>query len=168
MYLFLNKFYQLVPIVLSSLLILISAANDGTLIHYSFSPAIAAICVFYWVFTYPDLIGSLTVFFVGLISDVVFIQPLGMDSFALLVAYLLTSNQREDVIKYGFFVVWGFFAYFLFIFFAVKMMISYIYLSDIFFDFDIIVQYMFTFLIYPVVHRLLGLIRFKKIISLRI
>jgi rod shape-determining protein MreD len=168
MYLFLNRFYQIVPILLSALLILISAGNDGTVYDYTFTPAIAAICVFYWVFTYPDLIGSLTVFVIGLISDIIFLQPLGLDSFSLLVAYLLTSYQRDDVIKYGFLVVWGFFAYFLVIFYMVKLIVAYIYLGDVFFSFDMIMQYILTFLTYPVCHRILAILRFKKIISLRI
>ena len=168
MYLFLNRFYQIVPILLSALLILISASNDGAVYDYTFTPSIAAVCVFYWVFTYPDLIGSLTVFVIGFISDVIFLQPLGIDSFSLLVAYLLTSYQRDDVIKYGFFVVWGFFAYFLFIFFAVKMMVAYVYLGEIFFSFNIVLQFILTFLTYPVCHRILALLRFKKIVSLRI
>lgn len=168
MSLFLNRIYQIVPIFLSSLLILISAGNNGTVIDYSFTPAIAAACVFYWVFIYPDLIGSLTVFIIGMVSDIIFLQPLGMDSLALLIAYTLTSHQRDDVVKYGFLVVWSFFAYFLFIFFAIKLMSAYIYMGDIFFSFDLIIQYMLTFLIYPLVHRILAFVRFKKIVALRI
>ncbi len=168
MSLFLNRFYQIVPIVLSALLILISAANDGTVIDHTFTPAIAAACVFYWVFVYPDLIGSVTVFIVGLISDIIFLQPIGMDSLALLIAYTLTSHQRDDVVKYGFMVIWGFFAYFLFIFYAIKMMSAYVYMGEIFFSFDIIIQFILTFLTYPLVHRILAFVRFKKIIALRI
>ncbi len=168
MNLFLNRFYQIIPIFLSSLLILISASNDGTVYDYTFTPSIAAVCVFYWVFTYPDLIGSLTVFVIGLVSDIIFLQPLGMDSFSLLIAYLLTSHQRNDVIKYGFLVVWGFFGYFLLIFVMVKLIVAYLYLGDVFFNFDIVLQYILTFLIYPVCHRVLAILRLKKIISLRI
>ncbi len=168
MYLFLNRFYQIVPIALSGLLILISASNDGTTYDYTFTPSLAAICVFYWVFTYPDLIGSLTVFIIGLISDIIFLQPLGLDSFSLLITYFLTSHQREDVVKYGFFVVWGFFAYFLLIFYSIKLITSFVYLGDIFFSFDIVIQYILTFLIYPIAHRILVVLRFKKIVALRI
>ena len=168
MSLFSNRFYQLVPILLSMVMILAAASNDGTVYDYSFTPAMAAICVFYWVFVYPDLVGSLTVFIIGLISDIMFLQPLGMDSFSLLIAYLLTSYQRDDVIKYGFLVVWGFFAYFLIIFFLVKLMVAFIYHGDLFFSFDIIIQYILTFLTYPLVHRILAILRFKKLISLRI
>jgi rod shape-determining protein MreD len=168
MYLFLNRFYQIVPILLSTLLILISAANDGTVIDYTFTPCLAAICVFYWVFTYPDLIGSLTVFVIGLISDIIFFQPLGLDIFSLLIAYVLTSKQRDDVVKYGFMVVWSFFAYFLFIFFAVKMLASFVYFGDIFFSFDLVIQYILTFLVYPIAHRILAILRFKKMVALRI
>ncbi len=168
MYLLLNRFYQIVPIMLSTLLILISSANDGTVIDYSFTPSLAAICVFYWVFIYPDLIGSLTVFVIGIISDMVFLQPLGLDAFSLLVAYMLTSYQRDDVVKYGFTVMWGFFGYFLVIFWAVKLIMSYLYVGDVFFDFDIVVQYILTFLTYPVAHRIMAMLRFKKIVALRI
>jgi len=168
MYLFLSRFYQIVPILLSALLILISASNDGTVYDYTFTPSVVAICVFYWVFTYPDLIGSLTVFIIGLISDIIFLQPLGLDSFSLLIAYLLTSYQRNDVVKYGFFVVWGFFGYFLVIFFMVKLLISFVYFSSIFFNFSLVLQYVLTFLTYPICHRILAILRFKKIISLRI
>lgn len=155
------------PILLSAFLILASASNDGSVYDYTFTPSIAAVCVFYWVFTYPDLIGSLTVFVIGLVSDIIFLQPFGMDSFSLLIAYLLTSYQRDDVIKYGFFVVWGFFAYFLIIFYAIKLMVAYIYIGDVFFNFDTVVQYILTFLVYPICHRILAVLRFKKIISLR-
>jgi rod shape-determining protein MreD len=165
---FLNRFYQIVPIALSAFLILISAANDGTVINYAVTPWVAAICVFYWVFTYPDLIGSLTVFVIGLISDIIFLQPFGLDSFSLLIAYVLTSHQREDVVKYGFFIVWGFFAYFLMIFFVVKLAVSYLYVNDFIFNFDIIMQFIATFLLYPAIHRILAILRFKKIVSLRI
>lgn len=168
MQIFLNRFYQIVPILLSSILILASASNDGTVYDYSFTPCLAAVCVFYWVFTYPDLVGSVTVFFIGMVSDIMFLQPLGLDSFSLLIAYMLTSHQREDVVKYGFMVMWGFFAYFLFIFFSLKLMISYLYLGDVFFSFDLIIQFILTFLIYPISHRILAVLRFKKIVALRI
>lgn len=168
MNIFFNRFYQFFPIMLSALLILISAANDGTVIQYSYTPVIAAICVFYWVFTYPDLIGSVTVFIIGLISDVMFLQPMCLDSFSLLIAYMLTAKLRDDVVKYGFLIVWGFFAYFLLIFFIVKLMVSYLYFGEVFFTFDYMLQFILTFLCYPICHRILAILRFKKIVALRI
>jgi len=168
MSLFSNRLYQLVPIFMSGFLILVSAANDGTVIDYSFTPSVAAICIFYWVFIYPDLIGSLTVFIIGLISDIIFLQPLGLDSISLLVAYMLTSYQRNDVVKYGFMVMWGFFAYFLLVFFTVKILCAFLYMGDVFFSFDMVIQYILTFLAYPLLHRLMAFVRLKKIVSLRI
>lgn len=168
MYIFLNRLLELFPVFISFLMMQLFAFNDGTMFHYSFLPAISAICVFYWAFNYPEVVGTLSVFIIGLISDIIFLNPIGTESFSLLMAYLLTIGQREIIIKYGFLLLWISFSIFLLIFMFFKMLLLAIFANTLIFDFTILTQFLLTVLLYPLIHKVFGFLHIKRIVSLRI
>lgn len=168
MYIFLNRLLELFPVFISFIAMQIFAFNDGTMFHFSFLPSISAICVFYWVFNYPQIVGTLSIFIIGLISDILFLNPLGTESFALLMAYLITIGQRETVVKYGFLLLWISFAIFLVIFTFFKVLLLAVFSNVLLFDYTIITQYLLTVLLYPVVHKAFGYLHIKRIVALRI
>ncbi len=167
MFSFLNRFLELIPLGTSILLIIIFSINDGGLLSYDFTPALGAICVFYWFFTSRWLVGTLTIFLIGLFADIVSLTPYGIQSVALLLAYYITKEQRELCTKYGFLAFWLFFGYFLAIFFLVKAVMTAIYFTSISFTYSFIAQYLYTFFLYPIIHFLLSFISLKKIVLIR-
>lgn len=168
MYMFLNRLLELFPVFISFIVMQLFAFNDGSFFHYSFMPYISSICVFYWVFNYPQIVGSLSVFSIGLLSDILLLNPVGVESFSLLVAYLVTIGQREAITKYGFLLLWISFAFFLIVFILCKLTLMSIFAGDFIFNYTVIAQSVFTFLLYPLIHKLFGFLHLKRIVLLRL
>ncbi|MDX1950382.1 MAG: rod shape-determining protein MreD [Rickettsiales bacterium] len=168
MFLYLNKFLELIPLASSVLFITLFAITDGGLFHNSYTPAISAIFVFYWFFANLGLMGTLTIFFIGFYSDVMFLNPIGIESFSLLIAYYITRSQKELCSKYGFLAFWLFFGYFLFIFFFFKFILLSIFVGSVNFIGVIFSQYLFTFFLYPIIHYMFSFFKLKKITFIRI
>ena len=167
MYSLLNKFYEVIPFVSSALLILILSFNSAIFFDYRYSPSVSAICVFFWSFFNPRFIGSFAIFMIGLFSDIISLNPLGLESICLILAAYACSWQREDVIKFGFMVSWGFFAFFLLIFYSIKFLLMILYNYNFIFDGTYLLQFLFTFLLYPLIHKILSYIRIEKSIMFR-
>lgn len=168
MYLFLNKLYHLIPIFSSLLLTLFFSFNAGEVYNSYYTPSIAAICVYYWVFNYPRLIGVVDIFFVALISDFLNQTPLGVEPVSLLLTYYFTISQKDIVTKYGFSFFWCYLAYFLLIYTAIKFAILSLYFWEFNLDQNLIAQYSITFLLYPLLHKILSYIGLKRIFQLEL
>ncbi len=167
MYIFLNRLLELFPIFASFIVMQIFAFNDGTVFHHSFLPSIAAICVFYWVFNYPQIVGTFSVFIIGLISDILFLYPIGVTSFSLLVAYLVTISQRELVVKYGFLLLWVSFGFFYLVFYIVQTFMMTLYADVFIFKSTMLAQFLLTILMYPIIHKIFSFMHIKRIVSFR-
>lgn len=167
MFTYLNRFLELIPLGTSLLFIVISSVDDGPFFHFLYTPILSVICVFYWFFSTRGLIGTLTIFLIGIFSDIMLLNPIGTDAFALLIAYYFTREQRELCTRYGFFAFWMFFGYFSLIFFLIRTILLSMYFFSINFDSTTIAQYLFTFFLYPVVHYVLSYLRLKKIIFIK-
>jgi len=167
MYLFLNRFYHLIPILSSALLMLIFSFNSGSVFNSYYTPSIAAICVYFWAFHFFRLISVFDIFIVAIISDFVNQTPLGTESAALLLAYFLTISQRDIAIKYGFSLFWIFFGAFLGLYSLIKFVLLSLYFWELNFDQHLFPQFAITFLLFPLIHRLLSFIGLKRVISLK-
>lgn len=167
MYLFLNRFYHIVPILTSVLLMLFFSFNSGEVYDSSYTPSVAAICVYFWTFNFSRLIGMMDIFVVAIISDFISQMPVGTESASLLIAYFVTISQKELATKYGFMLFWGFFAAFLLVYTVVKFGILSLYFLEFNADQHLLAQYTVTFLLFPLIHRLLSFIGLKRVISLK-
>ena len=168
MYLFLNKLYHIIPIFTSLMLTLIFSFNTGEVYSSYYSPSIAAICVYYWVFNYPRLISVVDIFFVALISDFINQTPIGTETISLLLTYFFTISQKDVVVKYGFTFFWCYLAYFLLIYTLIKFAILSLYFFEININQNLIAQYTITFLLYPLLHKILSYIGLKKTVNLEL
>ncbi len=168
MFSYLNRLLELIPFASSIFFITLFAISDGGIFHHSFRPAISAIFVFYWFFANIGLMGTLTIFIIGIYSDAMYLSPLGIESFSLLVAYYITRGQKELCTKYGFLAFWIFFGYFLLIFFTFKAILMAIFFSSLNFNNIILSQYLFTFFLYPIIHYIFSFFKLKKITFIRI
>jgi hypothetical protein len=149
-------------------LTLIFSFNNGDVFNSYYSPSIAAICVYYWVFNYPKLISVFDIFFVSLISDFVNQTPIGTETFALIFTYILTISQKELVVRYGFTFFWCYLAYFLLIYCTIKFLILSLYFWEFNISQNLMAQLTITFLLYPLLHKLLSYISLKREVSLKI
>jgi len=168
MYIFLNRLLELIPVLLAFLVMQLFAFNDGTLFHYSFMPYVSVMCVYYWVFNYSEVVGTMSVFIIGIISDIVFLNPLGLESFSLLVAYLLTVNQRDVITRYGFLLLWIYFALFCLIFVLVRTILMSLYVGSFVLDYTVLAQFLLTLFLYPIIHRLFSFFHIKRITNFKI
>ena len=55
-------------------------------------PAVGLMCVFFWMLHRPDVFNLFSVYFLGLVEDIVTSAPFGANIFACLIMYLLVSN----------------------------------------------------------------------------
>lgn len=97
---------RLIPFLFSLLLILLDYIPSNLGIPNVIRPATGFICVFYWVLHRSDLFNMFTVFFLGLISDIMSSAPLGTDIIAYLAVYVMVSNMTAFFNNKPFVVVW--------------------------------------------------------------
>ena len=168
MYSLLNKLISFVPLLVSIVIVLIFNFNDGSLFSYKYSPAVAAICVYYWAFFYPTIFTALSIFILGLFADIFSGYPIGLSSFCLLITYYMLISQRESVMKYGFFVFWAFFMFFLLIYYIIKLALLSLFFFDLYIEFYQLANFLFTILLYPLLHYMMSYVRMRRIVLFKI
>lgn len=114
-------------------------------------PEIGIISVFYWVLYRPDLFNMFTVFFLGVISDVLSVIPLGTNTMAYLMVYLAVNNMRSFFNNKPFNIIWfGFVFVFLMAEFAKWLIVSVYYTNFIPLE-NLFFTILFTVACYPVI-----------------
>ena len=148
------KFFEILPL----LLLFYISLNGNSIISLSyFSVSIHYILVYFWVLRQPQALGYGFIFLSGIISDVVFGLPLGINALSLLViagvaAYVRVVTVRitlvNDWISFIPALLIANFVYFLSLYFSN-------YSVDYFFLFK---NSVFTFIFYPVLWVIFSLI----------
>ena len=148
------KFFELLPLLL---LFFISLNGNSVVNLKFFSINISYILVYFWVLRQPNVLGYGFIFLSGIISDVVFGLPLGVNALSLLViaavaAYVRVLTVRitlmNDWISFIPALLFANFIYFFSLYFS-NYSIDYLYLFK---------NSVFTIIFYPVFWGLFSLI----------
>ena len=148
------RFFELLPLLL---LFFISLNGNSIVDLKFFSINVHYILVYYWVLRKPQIMGYGYIFLSGIISDVIFGFPLGVNALSLLIiaavaAYIRVVTVRitlvNDWISFIPALLFANFIYFFSLYFS-NYSIDYSYL---------ITNSMFTFIFYPVLWGIFSLI----------
>ena len=149
-----SRFFELLPLIL---LLFISLNGNSTIDLKLFTVNIHYILVYYWVLRQPESLGYGFIFLSGIISDVVFGIPLGVNALSLLViaataAYVRVVTVRitliNDWISFIPALLFANFIYFLSLYFS-NYSVDYFYLFK---------NSIFTFAFYPILWGIFSLI----------
>ena len=148
------KFFELLPL----LLLFFVSLNGSSIIDIKFfSINIHYILVYYWVLRHPQALGYGFIFLSGIISDVVFGLPLGVNALSLLVIAAVAAYLRVVTVRITLVNDWISFipallvanlVYFLTLYFS-NYSVDYLYLFK---------NSIFTFIFYPILWGFFSLI----------
>ena len=148
------KFFELLPLLL---LFFISLNGNSIIDLKYFSINAHYILVYYWVLRKPQMLGYGFIFLSGIINDVVFGLPLGVNALSLLIIAAVAAYARVVTVRITLINDWisfvpalliANFAYFLSLYFS-NYSVEYIYLLK---------NSIFTFIFYPILWGLFSLI----------
>ena len=148
------KFFETLPL----LLLFFIALNGNSIISLGyFSVSIHYILVYFWVLRQPQALGYGFIFLSGIISDVVFGLPLGINALSLLMIAAVAAYVRVVTVRITLINDWisfipalliANFIYFLSLYFS-NYSIDYLFLFN---------NSVFTFIFYPVLWAILSLL----------
>jgi rod shape-determining protein MreD len=148
------KFFEFLPLLL---LFFISLSGNSIIDLKYFSINVHYILVYYWVLRYPHTLGYGFIFLSGIISDVVFGFPLGVNALSLLIIGAVAAYVRVVTVRITLINDWisfipalliGNFVYFFSLYFS-NYSIDYLFLFK---------NSIFTFIFYPVLWMFFSLI----------
>ena len=148
------RFFELLPLIL---LLFISLNGTSTIDLKFFTVNIHYILVYYWVLRKPESLGYGFIFLSGIISDVVFGIPLGVNALSLLVIAAIAAYVRivtvritliNDWISFIPALLFANFIYFLSLYYS-NYSVDYFYLFK---------NSIFTFAFYPILWGIFSLI----------
>ena len=153
------KFLELVPLLL---LFFISLNGNSVIDFKLFSINVHYILIYYWVLKRPQALGYGFIFLSGIITDVIFGLPIGINALTLLIIASVAAYVRAKTVKISLFYDWmsfvpalliANFIYFIVLYFS-NYSIDYLYLFK---------NSIFTFIFYPLLWAIFGiLINFIK------
>jgi rod shape-determining protein MreD len=94
------------PTAFTALLLLTLAAPLRVPGQAQLQPAAALACVFFWSLFRPASMPPPAVFALGLLSDLLGLEPLGINVLILLITHGLAVRWRRALIQQGFLLVW--------------------------------------------------------------
>jgi len=94
------------PAAFTALLLLMLAAPLRVPGQAMLQPAAALACVFFWSLFRPASMPPPVVFALGLLSDLLGLEPLGINVLVLLIAHGLAVRWRWTLTQQGFLLVW--------------------------------------------------------------
>jgi len=148
------KFFELLPVLL---LFLISLSGNSILNLKFFSINIHYILVYFWILRQPRILGYGFVFLSGIISDVVFGLPFGVNALSLLIIAAVAAYVRNVTVRITLINDW-------ISFIPALLLANFIYFFSLYFsnysiDYShLFVNSIFTFIFYPVLWGIFSLI----------
>jgi rod shape-determining protein MreD len=94
------------PAVTAALLLLLISAPLELPGQAQLQPAIGLACVFFWSLFRPAAMSPPVVFALGLLLDLLGMEPVGVSVLTLLIAHGLAVSWRRSLVKQGFLLVW--------------------------------------------------------------
>ena len=148
------KFFELLPLLL---LFFISLNGNSIIDLKYFSINVHYILVYYWVLRQPQALGYGFIFLSGIISDVVFGFPLGINALSLLIIAAVAAYVRVVTVRITLINDW-------ISFIPALLIANFIYFLSLYFS-NYSIDYLllfnnsvFTFIFYPVLWVILSLI----------
>ena len=148
------RFFELLPL----LLLFFISLNGNSIINLNFfSINVHYILVYYWVLRQPQSLGYGFIFLSGIISDVVFGLPLGINALALLVIAAVAAYVRVVTVRITLINDW-------ISFIPALLVANFIYFLSLYFSnysvdyFFLFKNSVFTFIFYPVLWGIFSLI----------
>ena len=148
------KFYQLVPLFL---LFFISLNGNSIIDVKFFSINVHYIIIYYWVLKRPQSLGNGFIFLSGIITDVVFGLPIGVSALTLLIIATVAAYVRTVTVRISLLSDW-------FSFVPALLIANFIYFITLHYSnysidyFYLIKNAIFTFIFYPILWIIFGVI----------
>ena len=148
------KFFEILPL----LLLFFISLNGSSIVNIKFfSISVHYILVYYWVLRQPRSLGYGFIFLSGIISDVVFGFPLGINALSLLIVAAVAVYVRVVTVRITLVTDWISFV-------PALLFANFIYFTSLYFS-NYSVDYLyliknsvFTFIFYPILWGLFSLI----------
>ena len=154
-----SLFQRILPLATSVLLLMISYIPLDFSLFNNIRPAIGIICVYFWVNHRPDLFNLWSVYFLGLLDDIISASPFGSNILALLVLYVLITNTSRFINAKPFIVTWYWLALLSMVTMLARWLVVSVYYSQ-FLPLTILgFSYLVTAAAYPLVSLLLAYIQ---------
>ena len=148
------KFFELLPLLL---LFFISLNGNSIIDLKYFSINVHYILVYYWVLRKPQMLGYGFIFLSGIINDIVFGLPLGVNALSLLIIAAAAAYARVVIVRITLINDW-------ISFIPALLIANFIYFLSLYFS-NYSVDYLFlfkdsvfTFIFYPVLWGIFSLI----------
>ena len=148
------KFFELLPILL---LFFISFSGNSVIDLVFFSVNVHYIIVYFWVLRQPRILGYGFIFLSGIISDVVFGLPFGVNALSLLVISAVAAYVRVVTVRITLLNDW-------ISFIPALLLGNFIYFFSLYFSnysvdyFNLFLSSVFTFIFYPILWALFSFI----------
>ena len=146
---FLKVFLSYFPLILLFFSVLNEFDFNYLKLDY-FSFNFVHILIFYWTLRNPDHLGYLSIFFAGIINDVVIGIPVGISSFCYLILCSVTAYIRNITLSPNFIKDWVSFLFTIFLINSIQIIIlDLIFLVKVNYM-NYLINSGFTFLFYPI------------------
>ena len=148
------KFFELLPLML---LFFIALSGNSILDLKFFSVNVHYILVYFWVLRQPRILGYGFIFLSGIISDVVFGLPFGVNALSLLVISAVAAYVRVVTVRITLLNDW-------ISFIPALLLGNFIYFFSLYFSnysvdyFNLFLNSVFTFIFYPILWALFSFI----------
>ena len=154
-----SLFQRLLPFMSSVLLLLISYIPLDFSVFNNIRPSIGLICVYFWMLHRPDLFNLWSVYFLGVIDDIISSAPFGSNIFAMLLLYVLITNTSRFFNAKPFVVTWYGFAVLSLVAMLGRWLVVSIYYSQFLPLLMMLFSYMVTIAAYQLLSLLLAFIQ---------
>ena len=155
-----GAFYQIsIPFVVGLLAVMFSMLPWGLSSGIVIAPSFALMTIYCWALYRPDLMPPYTVFLIGLFQDLMSGGPLGMWSLVYLAVYGVVVSQRLFFIGKAFLAIWFGFGFMALVASTMAWLVSCFYFGMVLSPLSVLVQALLSFILYPVVARMIAAIQ---------
>lgn len=152
-------FQRMLPLLSSLLLLFFSYVPLEFGIFNNIRPVVGMVCVYYWMLHRPDLFNLWSVYFLGLIDDVISASPFGSNIFALLLLYILINNTSKFFNAKPFIVTWYGFCLLSFVAMFARWLLVSVYYSQFLPLSMLLFAYLVSVAAYPLISLVLAFIQ---------
>ena len=154
-----SVFQRTLPLLSSLFLLLLSYVPLDFSLLNNVRPVIGISCVYFWLIHRPDLFNLWSIYFYGMIDDIISASPFGSNILAMLILYLLITNLSKFFNAKPFVVMWYGFAAIALITMLCRWLVVSIYYSQFLPLSMLFFSYMVTVAAYPFVSLLLAFVQ---------
>ncbi len=155
-------FKLLVPFLLLLLFSFVLTVPHNFLSFGRFTPFYSLIIIYYWCLFFPVVLPLMSIFVLGVLQDIIFGVPIGMNSLSLVMFWLFIAYYKRFLISKPFNVIWIGFALCSLYIVLLQMIILCKFLSYTLTQaLPLFSQWYFTCLLYPIMHYIFDVIANK-------